>query len=158
MRNFLSRGSTKRLGAPALTAALVVLGTAGPALAGSYYSASSPLKAYQDGVSQAESYGSFSIRNLSYARNDYHYRDARPGGDAAYVETFYDWYQGSTFVSNVGTDTSPKVTSSYWTASADQHQLYGGANGVRIRTNVCEDHGTWAKDPCSIKPTQFFNY
>lgn len=157
----VSTTSARRiLGAPVLAAALAVVGTAGPAFAAAYYSAASPLQAMQDGVSQAESFGDFSIKNLSYAYNGYSYRDPRPGtgGDPVYVETFYDWYQGSTLVSQIGTDTSPKYSQSAWTGSADQEQLRANANGVRIRTNVCEDHGPFKKDPCSIKPTKFFNY
>jgi len=145
------------VGGPVVTAALVIAGTAVPALASAYYSAASPLKAMQDGKSQAESFGKFSIRNLSYARNDYSYRDPRPGGDAAYVETFYTWYLGATIVSQIGTDTSAKYYRADWTGAADQQGLHSGANGVRLRTNVCEDHGIF-KDPCSIKPTEFFNY
>ena len=155
----VSTTSARRiLSAPVLAAALAVVGTAGPAFASAYYSAASPLKAMQNGVSQAESFGNFSIKNLSYAHNGYSYRDPRAGGDAVYVETFYDWYQGSTLKSQVGTDTSPKYAQSAWTASADQQVLYIGGNGVRISTNVCEDHGALVKDPCSIKPTKFFNY
>ena len=146
------------IGAPVLVAALAVVGTAVPAFASAYYSAASPLKAMQDGVSQAEMYGSFSIKNLSYAHNSYSYRDPRAGGDAVYVETFYKWYLDGTFKSDVGTDTSPKYAQSAWTGSADQQVLYSGGNGVRILTNVCEDHGALVKDPCSIKPSQFFNY
>ncbi|TQK72457.1 MULTISPECIES: hypothetical protein [unclassified Nocardioides] len=153
-----SSALTRWIGAPAVTAALVVVGTAVPALASTYYSAANPLQAIQDGKSQAESFGAFSIKNLSYAHNGYSYRDPRAGGDAVYVETFYDWYQGSTLKSQVGTDTSPKYAQSAWTASADQQVLYIGGNGVRISTNVCEDHGALVKDPCSIKPTKFFNY
>ncbi|GAA1531342.1 hypothetical protein [Nocardioides humi] len=158
MRRSTSGGVKRLIGGPVVTAALVIAGTAVPALASPYYSAASPLKAIQNGKSQAESFGSFSIRNLSYARNDYSYRDPRPGGDKVYVETFYDWYLGATLRSQIGTDTSPKYNKAAWTASADQHELRGGGNGVRIRTNVCEDHGVLIKDPCSVKPTQFFNY
>lgn len=32
------------------------------------------------------------------------------------------------------------------------------ADSVRVYANVCEDHGRWLKDPCSIRPTQKFNY
>ncbi len=142
-----------------VAAGLFVFGAALPATAASYYSATSPLTAWQDGQAQAQMYGSFSISNLTYARNTTKHRDARPGGDAAYEETFYDWYDSEgTFRTNVGTDTSEKTTSYSWYSQYDQHPLHGCCTSVRMYTNVCEDHGVWGKDPCSVRPTQHIYY
>lgn len=138
---------------------LLVMGAAFPVAAKAYYSASSPLTAWQDGVAQAQMYGSFSIANLTYARNNTKQRDPRPGGDYIYEETFYNWYDASgTFRSDIGTDTSKKTNTSSWYAQYDQHPLHGCCVTVRMYTNVCEDHGIWRKDPCSLRPTQRFAY
>ncbi len=144
----------------ALAAGLLVLGTAFPAAAAFYYySASAPLSAWQDGAAQAQMYGNFTISNLTYARNNTHQRDPRPGGDMVYEETFYHWYDAEgTFKSDVGTDTSAKTDSSSWYPQYDQHPLHGCCESVRMYTNVCEDHGTWLRDPCSIRPTKRLSY
>jgi len=144
----------------AVAAGLLVLGTALPATAAYYYySASSPLTAWQDGVAQAQMYGNFTIANLSYARNNTSQRDPRPGGDAVYEETFYNWYDSTgAFRTDIGTDTGPKTDSSSWYSQYDEHPLHGCCESVRMYTNICEDHGVWLKDPCSIRPTKKLSY
>ena len=86
----------RRTWGPASLAVAVVgglVGLVGPAASGvSWYSASSPLKAYEDGVVQAAAYGNFYNYQSTYARSSSNHRVVRAGGNAAYVDTdFYFW-------------------------------------------------------------------
>jgi hypothetical protein len=141
------------VGVAAVAACQPALGFASPV---NYYSASSPLNAYEDGVVQAQMYGRFSVENATYLRNDTTYRDPRPGGDAVFTRTHYLWffsYGGEDPASwkDGATDQGPKTTSKTWYSQYD-HEVFDrrGEKG-RMRTQVCEDHGIFA-DPCSVWP------
>ncbi|MCZ4498098.1 MAG: hypothetical protein JWQ74_651 [Marmoricola sp.] len=147
---------TKINAAAAMTA--VALAVAGPAVASSYYSASSPLNAYEDSHVQAQMFGSFSLENQAYLRNDTRHRDFKPGGDSAFERTEYryDFSDSQGFVYNT-TDQSPKTTSSDWYYQYDHDGIPNDADAGRMLTQVCEDHGIY-KDPCSVWPRQTFNF
>lgn len=145
-----------RLGLSGLATA-AALAVAGPAAASAYYSASSPLKAYQDGVVQAQMYGRFSVEQLTYLRNDTTQRDARPGGDYVFERTEY-WYDNAddgSFVKR-STDQGPKTSSGTWYSQYDHDPFDIEAGRGRMRTHICEDHGI-LPDPCSVWPQQTFN-
>jgi hypothetical protein len=135
----------------------IAFACAAPAVASSYYSASSPLIAYQDGVPQALMYGRFSLENLTYLRNRTNLRDPRPGGDAVFERTeyYYDYDDGDGFRPS-GRDQSPKTKKNAWSAQYDHDQIPDEAERGKERTQVCEDHGFWP-DPCSPWPFQIFN-
>jgi hypothetical protein len=140
-------------GLVALVAAQPAFGFAAPV---NYYSAGSTLKAWQDGVVQAEMYGKFSVENASYLRNDTHVRDPRPGGDKVFERTqYYYWIFSSSAGTKdwvwTGTDQGPKTDSSTWQIQYDHDTFNPEADKGRMRTQVCEDHGI-APDPCSGWP------
>lgn len=133
---------------------LLAVGVAQPAFAftptTSYFSASSPLNAYDDGVVQAQMYGTFLVQDATYLRNNTNQRDPRPGGDSVFERTqFYFQVDGNW--SRVATQQSEKTSTSSWYSQYDRLAFVGAADKGRMRTQVCEDHGIWA-DPCSDWP------
>lgn len=158
------RTSWSRL--PILAAALgVLLVLAAPAAnAITWYSRSSPLNAYEGGVVQAAAYGNFYNYNGSYARSQSYHRDVRAGGNAAYVDT--DWYfyehgatcpQGGSCFLNFGGSESVRTTSSAWKNSYVQKGLRGTADRARGQIHVCEQQA-FSGDPCSAWVIRTFNY
>ena len=148
-----------------LAAAVALTGTASPAFADvRYYSAADPLIAWQDNVAQAQMYGRFFVEEATYLRNNTNQRDPRPGGDSIYEETHYLWYQicsaaqSSPSWCSGDTDTGPKTDTDTWYFQYDHNQLHSGTNQGGMSTHICEDHGVWAKDPCSASPTATFTY
>ena len=157
----------KNLAAKVVLAATVGLAvTTSPAMAADirYYSASSPLTVWQDGLAQAQMYGVFYVEQASYLRNSTWQRDPRPGGDSVYEETTYYWYEACWSGSpdkgwcagNV--DSGPKSNTSTWYSQYDHDALQPAASDGRMSTHICEDHGIWAKDPCSINAIGTFHY
>jgi len=149
--------------AKAVLAATVTLAVAAsPAMAGiRYNSQADPLTAWQDDVAQAQMYGQFYVENASYLRNNTNQRDPRPGGDAVYEETTYFYYQNCGGVQqwcSHGVDTGPETSSSDWYFQYDHDQLDSLADRGRMSTHVCEDHGFWGADPCSINALGTFSY
>lgn len=134
---------------------------ASPAHASSYYSDDSPLKAWEDGKSQAEGYGYMSVKNSTYLRNSTHHRDPRPTGDPAFhvadysVETYAageGWHWSFWF----GQDQSKRTDDREWYDQRDYNDYTGSnANRGRIRAKVCEDQNN-SPDPCSRTPFQTF--
>lgn len=155
----------RRTWGPASLAVAVVgglVGLVGPAASGvSWYSASSPLKAYEDGVVQAAAYGNFYNYQNTYARSSSNHRDVRAGGNAAYVDTdFYFWLpctDGNTCYKYVAGKESPRTTSSAWLSSYRQEGLNGSSDKARGRMHVCEDQNN-SGDPCSAWVTATFGY
>lgn len=139
-------------------ASAIVFAAAAPAMAGSYYSSASPLKATQDGVSQAQMYGKFSLENHAYLRNDTVQRDPRPGGDAVFERTkyYYDYHDGQNWRYS-STDQGPKTTSGSWYRQYDHDSLGNGAYTGKVKTQVCEDHGMMP-DPCSTWPQASYTF
>jgi hypothetical protein len=144
----------------ALAASSAIILAAEPALGFSdpysYYDATSPLKAWDDNVVQAEMYGKFFVEEATYLRNNTNQRDPRPGGDAVFERTqywFYVWDAAKeTMVwTHFATDQGPKTTSGSWYSQYDHSGFNPAADKGRMRTQVCEDHGIFA-DPCSIWP------
>jgi hypothetical protein len=145
-----------------VAAGIAAVAAAQPAFAAfadpySYYSATNPLKAMQDGVSQAEMYGKFYVEQATYLRNNTTQRDPRPGGDAVFERTEYWFYlfdstSNTTSWTHTATDQGPKTTSGSWYSQYDHNVIRPGADKGRMRTQVCEDHGI-LPDPCSLWPT-----
>ena len=154
MKNFASK---------AVLAATVTLAvSASPALADiRYNSQADPLTAWQDGEAQAQMYGRFFIENASFMRNNTNQRDPRPGGDSVYEETFYYYYtscNGIVTRCDSGVDTGPKTNSEDWYFQYDHDELDPIAEKGRMLSHICEDHGVWGKDPCSINTIGTFSY
>lgn len=134
---------------------------ASPAQAGSYYSQSSPLTAYEDGVAQAEGYGYMSVKNSTWLFNSTYHRDARPGGNAAFHVTdytleIYNSTEGWHWMNWYGEDQSGRTTSSSYQHQDDyqQYTMHNADRG-RIRAKVCEDQNN-SPDPCSNRTYQTF--
>ena len=152
----------KNFAAKAVLAATVTLAVAAsPAMADiRYNSQADPLTAWQDGVAQAQMYGRFFVENATYLRNNTNQRDPRPGGDAVYEETTYyykvcDGLDAHWCESAV--DSGPKTDTSDW-YDHDHDPLDSVAEKGRMSTHVCEDHGLWGVDPCSINALGTFSY
>lgn len=147
--------------ATALGSVFLVAGS--PAFAASYYSASSPLTAWDGGVAQAQGYGYMSVKNSTFLHNSTHHRDPRPGGDAAFHVTDYrfevqTWDGKLVWHPYRGADRSAETTSSQWYDQADSYNYAenGEPNRGRMRAKVCENQSmSW--DPCSDQPYQTFN-
>jgi hypothetical protein len=131
-----------------------------PAAALTWYSAASPLTAYEGTVAQAQAYGNFYNYNSTYARSNSTQRDNRPGGDSIYVET--TWYflvqQGSL---NLWTydnkHQTARTSSSTWSAKYTQDPLRIPHSQVRGAIVVCEDQFL-SGDPCSATVIKTFSY
>jgi hypothetical protein len=143
---------------PALLVA-ASLSLAAPATASKYFSQENPLNAWEDGVSQGQMYGRFFKEDLTYLRNNTWTRDPRPGGDAVYEQTDYQWYHdhaiGPDYWSPWSSDQSPTTTDGTWYSQYDHEAYEDGAKDGRIRTKVCERQ-SWSPDPCSDQPTEVF--
>jgi hypothetical protein len=150
--------------AKAVLAATVTLAVAAsPAMADiRYNSQADPLTAWQDGEAQAQMYGRFFVEDATYLRNNTNQRDPRPGGDAVYEETYYYYYTVCDGLDahwcDSDVDSGPKTDTSDWYFQYDHDQLNPSAEKGRMITHVCEDHGFWGKDPCSISPVGTFSY
>ena len=148
-------------GVLAATATLAV--AASPAMAGiRYNSAADPLTAWQDGVAQAQMYGQFFIENATYLRNNTNQRDPRPGGDSVFETTTYYYYKVCDGLEahwcESDTDQGAKTDTSDWYFQYDHDQLDSVAEKGRMTTHICEDHGFWGVDPCSINALGTFSY
>ena len=150
--------------AKAVLAATVTLAVAAsPAMADIRYNSQyDPLTAWQDGVAQAQMYGRFFVENASYLRNNTNQRDPRAGGDAVYEETTYYYYKACDGLDvhwcESDVDSGPKTDSSSWYFQYDHDQLDSTADKGRMSTHICEDHGFWGVDPCSINALGTFSY
>jgi len=143
-----------------ITAGLAAAAAAEPALGFSdpykYYSADSPLVAWDDGVAQAEMHGKFFVEEATYLRNNTNQRDPRPGGDKVFERTQYWFYVWDTYADkmkwkNTDVDQGPKTDDGSWYFQYDHQEFKRGADKGRMRTQVCEDHGLFP-DPCSSWP------
>lgn len=140
-----------------------VLAFAGPALALTYGSKASPIKAENNSdAGNAWFYGTMSVRSGIALRNAYHFRDSAPGGNSAFVTTRYYWYQtcnGSpnTWCDLGGADRSSETTSGDWLSEADEHTLEGSGDRGRMESHVCENQA-WAPDDCSKNVLGTFSY
>lgn len=151
-------GDTRSVCALAAGSAIVL--SAQPALGFAdpyrYYSATNPLRAWDDDVVQAEMYGKFLVEEATYLRNNTNQRDPRPGGDAVFERTEY-WYYvydeaKQTMVwGRFAVDQGPKTTSGSWYSQYNHEPFHVAGDKGRMRTQVCEDHGI-LPDPCSIWP------
>lgn len=130
-----------------------------------WYSSSSPLKVYDDGVAQGKAYGNFYNSQNTYAKNKATYADLRPGGDAVRVETDFYFYeydgvecgsQGTCFVFSASKQTDP-TTSSSWKTHTRARTLSSRGSRARGRIDICEIQA-WSNDPCSAKPIPTFAY
>ncbi len=139
---------------------LIAMAVTQPALAfappESYYNASNPLTAFDDGVAQAQMYGLFYVQDSTYLRNNTTQRDPRPGGDSVFERTEFWFYMphqttGEVSWQKVATQQGAKTDSSAWFSQYDRFAIVNRADKGRMRTQVCEDHGVW-KDPCSKWP------
>lgn len=153
-------GSTRHLLTSAVACGFVLW--ASPANAAAYYSATSPLIAWEDGDRQAEGHGYMKVHDFTYLRNHTYTRDPRPGGDSAFHVTDYSIEkflvgEGTRWSTWGGEDESARTSSGSW---ADQYDYYRytdeNADRGRIRAKVCEDQG-WSSDPCSARTYQTFN-
>jgi hypothetical protein len=134
--------------------AAAVVGAGSPAMATWYYaSSSSPMRAMQDGASQAEGYGYGTKCCLDDIRNHKTFRDPRPGGDTAYHRSDWATYRGE-WSGWYGEDRDG-TTSGSWQIADDYFQYTqqpGPVDQVKLRTYVCEDQRPLNPDPCSDKP------
>lgn len=153
------RTSSRSVATLLLTAltGLLFLITAPAALAASqnWYSRSSPLTAWEDGVAQALAYGTAYTKN-GELKNHTYYRDPRPGGDKVYTETTYSYREptpyGEQWGGQVGKDQSARTSSGDWVDQydADDYSSRKASQG-RVHVKVCEDQAA-SPDACSRKP------
>lgn len=144
------------------TAAAALTLAAGPASAASYtwYSASSPLTAWENDARQALAFGT-SYQKDAFLKNHTNYKDPRPGGDDVYTETSYAYYKWCNdaiqWCGEVGKDQSARDDSGYWVDQydADDYTTRGADRG-RVFSKVCEDQSN-SFDPCSRKPYYTFS-
>lgn len=155
----LSR-STIHLAVSAIACGFVLW--ASPAHAASYYSASNPLTAWEDGKAQALGYGYMSVHNSTYLRNHTYTKDPRAGGDSAFHASDYNvehhnWDGTVAWSGWYGEDQSPRTSSGSWIDDYD-YQNYTDDDALtgKIRAKVCEDQSN-SFDPCSTRPVQTFN-
>jgi hypothetical protein len=136
------------------------LAVAAPADASKYFSAEDPLNAWENGVSQGQMYGRFFKEDLTYLRNNTWTRDPRPGGDAVYEQTDYQWFHdhaiGPDYWSPWSSDQSATTDTGTWYSQYDHEAYEDGAKQGRIRTKVCERQ-SFSPDPCSDQPTETFD-
>jgi len=144
----------------AATAAVGVL-TSTAAYATNWYTSSSPLIAYDDGVKQAGAYGSSYIENGTYARTTSNQKDYRPGGDSVYVDTDYKYWMANSYGDMAWIEKASKETgrtnSGSWVYKYTRHTLLGNPDRVRMVTHVCEDQSL-SGDPCSANVIHTFSY
>lgn len=137
---------------------LLFLVTAPAALAASqnWYSASSPLTAWENDAKQALAYGTAYTKD-GYLKNHSYYKDPRSGGDSVYTETTYSFKEstpyGEQWGSQTGKDQSARDNSGYWVDQYDKYDYSGRATASwgRVHVKVCEDQNN-SPDPCSTKP------
>jgi len=146
--------------AAALTLGLI--GVAEAAMAETWYSQSSPLKAYEDDKVQGAAYGNFYNYNGSYARNSSTRKDYKAGGDGIFVNSnFYFYYQSNVDKSpqwnSVKNKQTDRTTSGNWVNDFDQQALRGDSEKARVQAKVCEDQ-SWSGDPCSTTVIRSFSY
>lgn len=144
-----------------LLIAVAVLGAAQPALAVTWFSASSPLKVYEDDRPQGYAYGNFINYNGVSARQTSRQRDAKPGGQGIYVESSFYFYgpcqQNEVKWCLRGAKQTENTTSGSWIADYTAKYLDSGASQARASTKICENHNNWW-DPCSVYVTRSFSY
>lgn len=137
-----------------LLGVVVALGLAAPAFASIYYgSASAPIKAENNSDDgNAWFYGAVMVKDQTWLRNRYWYRDSAPGGNAAYVQT--DWYywnpcvDGDDCYDDSGSDRSSDTQSGAWTLGEDYDGLDQNSDRGRALTKVCENQNN-RPDDCS---------
>jgi hypothetical protein len=158
----IPRGEENRVGRSMAKATVLAAGlalVAGPgASAGTWYSSSSPLTAYEGGVAQAQGHGNMYLKDHTYARNDSWQKDPRSGGDPVYVRTQWKYFWEFTGVwANDDLKTTGRTSVNSWVFFYDHDALRFDRDGVRMITKVCEDQ-TFQGDPCSVESGQSFSY
>lgn len=141
---------------------VAVLAAAQPAMAVTWYSASSPLKVYEDGVVQGRAYGDFVNHNGVSARQYSKQKDAKPGGDGIYVETAFRFYEpcgdgSKTEWCFFDKKQTTNTTSGSWVSDYTAKYLSVHSEKARAETKLCENHGLWW-DPCSATVIRTFSY
>lgn len=133
--------------------------TSPAASATSWYSASSPLKVYESGVTQGQAYGKFFIENGSYTRNDSYQYDVRPGGDPVYVRTQwkYTWSLLNDLWINDDVRSTKRTSTAKWEFSYVHDAIRWDRDATRLISKVCEDQ-TFSGDPCSVETGVTINY
>ncbi|MBO9524022.1 MAG: hypothetical protein J7518_21000 [Nocardioidaceae bacterium] len=154
------RARKRLLGLLALVVASVLV--APPVMAATWYSASSPLKVYDNQVAQGYAYGDFKNNSDVSARSYSWQKDPRPGGSGIYVETSFYFYEPCG--TGAGTEwcysakkSTENTTSGSWIADYTARYLSSAGSQARGTMKVCENH-SWASDPCSAKVTKSFSY
>ncbi|MEH3033123.1 MAG: hypothetical protein PGN07_03550 [Aeromicrobium erythreum] len=148
------------------TGALLAVGLlAAPASAVGWYSASSPLKVKEKGVTQGGAYGAFYNAGNTYARNKTVRKDFRPGGNGIYVDTRFSFLENS--CTNTGGCTTEwkfskhketkRTTSGSWVRQTVDRTLSDEGSKARGAIHVCEDQ-SWSPDPCSPWTYPTFSY
>jgi len=149
----------KILAAVALT--LGILAIAPPALAVTWYSASDPLRVYEDGVTQGVAYGDFKNNNGVSARSYSHQKDAKPGGSGIYVETSFYYMRecsdGATEYCYEAKKSTTNTTDGYFVADYTATYLEPSGTAARGKMKICENHNL-AWDPCSATVIRSFGY
>jgi hypothetical protein len=136
-----------------------VVAVAAPANAVAWYSQSSPLKAYDDGVVQAAAHG-YAYRQNGELWDHTYYRDPRPCGDSVYTQTDYSYYEPNlhgdmAWGPLTNKDQSARWCRSTWTNQYDADDYSAGdaqASQGRVFYKVCEDQRPFNPDPCSRHP------
>ncbi len=148
----------------AAVGAAFAVATAGPAMAVTWGSSSSPIVAYQSGVAQAKAYGNYFNENSQYARNDSQQADLKPGGNAVFVNTIYRFYKSSpqcgmssACFAEVDRISSPATTSAAWSGGWTRRSLDAASTSTRGETRVCERVNN-RPDPCSAPALPTFSY
>lgn len=154
------RRGRRLLGLLALVAAICL--AAQPAMAITWYSNTSPLKVYEDGVAQGYAYGDFKNYNGVSARSYSWQKDVKPGGSGIYVETNFYFYKpcGSEEAASwcdQGEKSTENTTSSSWIKDYTAVYLAATGSTARGQMKICENH-SWAPDPCSATVTRSFSY
>jgi len=156
----MSRTARRLLGLIAIVAATFV--AAPPVMAVTWYSSSSPLKVYQDGVAQGYAYGDFKNNSGVSARSYSWQKDAKPGGSGIYVETSFYFYQGcgdpeSTQWCYSAKKSTENTTSGSWISDYTARYLSSEGSQARGKMKICENHNL-APDPCSAEVIRSFSY
>ncbi|KRA38348.1 MULTISPECIES: hypothetical protein [unclassified Nocardioides] len=141
------------------TAAAAATLAASPAVATSYnwYSASTPLTAWDGSpaVAQAYAYGT-AYQKDGLLKNHTYYKDPRPTGQSVYTETSYSYFKwcsaGIDWCAEEGKDQSARDNSGSWVNQYDADDYSDeGADRGRVHVKVCEDQNN-SPDACSRKP------
>lgn len=136
-----------------LMSMVVALGWAVPAFATTYGTSASPIKAETNSSDgNAWFFGAVIVKDQTWLRNRYYFRDSAPGGNTAYVTT--DWYfwkgcvDGKDCFDYSSQDRSTDNKSGEWILELDYEDLDPVSDRGRAMTRVCENQNN-SPDACS---------